>query len=159
MPTSATGAADRAFCSHSDGFTLVELLIVLTIIAIVSTAVVLAIPGDRSHLIGEAERFAARAKAVQDRAVIDARATSIRVTASGYGFDQRGPGGWQPLGGVPVTEVPWDGGTLAAVAPGQEARIVFDATGIVEPARVLLRRGDSEAAIDVAYDGKIHVVR
>ena len=141
------------------GFTLIELLVVLTIIAIVSTAVVLALPGDRSTLISEAERFAARAKASQDRAIIDARATSIRVGAGGYGFDQRGPRGWQPMTGVRATEVRWDEGTRALIAPGQTARIVFDSTGISEPAQVALERGESRVSVTIAHDGTIDVLR
>jgi general secretion pathway protein H len=55
MPISATGRARR-----QSGFTLVELLIVLTIVGLMSAAVVIAMPDQRGSLVSEAERFAAR---------------------------------------------------------------------------------------------------
>jgi general secretion pathway protein H len=146
MRISATGR------TRQSGFTLVELLIVLAIIGMMSAVVVLAIPDPRGSLVQEAERFAARAKAAQERAVMDARATSVRVTSAGYGFDRRERSGWRAM----APDQNWTEGTAVALAE-DSARIVFDSTGAVEPAQLVLRREDEQVVVDIGYDGSIHV--
>jgi general secretion pathway protein H len=138
------------------GFTLVELLIVLTIIGLMSAVVVLAMPDPRGSLTAEAERFAARAKAAQDSAVIEARGMAIRVTAAGYGFDRRDRSEWQPLSAKPFGEQAWDEGTRAATGDGM-MRIVFDPTGVSEPAQVTLMRGEERVTVEIRHDGTINV--
>ena len=97
----------------------------------VREVLVLAIPDPRGSLVQEAERFAARAKAVQERAVMDARATSVLVTAAGYGFDRRERSGWSAIG----TDERWTEGTAVALGGESAARIVFDSTGFADPGR------------------------
>jgi general secretion pathway protein H len=135
------------------GFTLIELLVVLAIIGMLSAAVVLAIPDPRGSLAAEAERFAARADAAQDRAILDARALSVQVTAGGYSFQRREASGWQPLGAEPFAPVPWREGTVAA----GPSRILFDPTGLSEPATLILRREGEEITVEFAHDGTVHV--
>ena len=162
MPTSAISTARDSLSRRrrrgSRGFTLVELLVVLTIFGLMASAVVLALPGDASALTVDAERFAARAKAIHDKAIIGARATSIRVAANGYAFDERDGGRWRPIKDLPANQVAWKEGTQALVGQSEVMRIVFDATGTAEPARVTLQRGDRRVAITIAHDGKIDVV-
>jgi general secretion pathway protein H len=119
--------------------------------------VVLAMPGTQSALRSDAEAFAGRAKAIRDKAMIDARATSIRVTALGYAFDERARGGWKPTNGDVTQGLLWREGTQAAIPPGETVRIVFDSTGVAEPARLTLQRGGQQISVTIAYDGKIDV--
>ena len=67
MPTS-TGTADRGRLRRGKarGFTLVELMVVLTILALAATAVVLTIPGEERSVRSEADRLAARLAAARD---------------------------------------------------------------------------------------------
>jgi general secretion pathway protein H len=163
MPISAPGRSrpPNGFTSlrrsAEHGFTLIELLIVLTIIGLMSAAVVLAMPEGRGSLIGEAERFAARAHAAQEQAVLDARAISIRVTSAGYGFDRREKDEWKPIDRKPFTDQAWSEGTRAGVGAGAQ-RIVFDSTGTSEPMRLLLVREDEQVVVEIRPGGKIHVV-
>ena len=151
MPTSATGS--------NAGFTLVELMIVMTIVGLLSAAVVLAMPDPRGSVVAEAERFAARAKAVQELAVIDARATAVRVTGAGYGFDRRRRGEWEALAQEPFVDRAWGSEVEASIGAAGAMRIVFDSTGMAEPAQLVLRRDGEQASVEVRQDGRIHVVR
>ena len=162
MPTSATGNRERGFTpvwrSAEHGFTLVELMIVITIIGLTSAAVLLAIPDPQGRLVDEAERFAARAHAVRDLAIIDSRATSVRVTAQGYAFDRRSGGAWRPIDVKPWRSEPWSPGTSAIVGASGEERVSFDSTGLAsEPLDINLVRSGERMRVTIAIDGKVQV--
>jgi general secretion pathway protein H len=139
------------------GFTLVELLIVLTIIGLMSAAVMIAMPDPRGSLVAEAERFAARAKAAQDRAVIGSRPMAVRVTSAGYGFDRRRQREWEAMSTEPFVDYRWRDGVQAEVGGSGATRIVFDPTGIADPATVTLRSEGDQVQITIAQDGRIDV--
>jgi general secretion pathway protein H len=151
MRTSATGTVER-------GFTLVELLVVLVILGLFSSVVVLALPDPEGPLAAEAERFAARARAAQERAIMDNRPVALRVDAEGYGFEWTVGGEWRKLSQRPFGDVAWKPGTSAVLANGAE-RVVFDPTGHAEPLALTLSRGGEQAAVEIADGGDIHVRR
>ncbi|HEU0133733.1 MAG TPA: GspH/FimT family pseudopilin, partial [Allosphingosinicella sp.] len=143
---------------NTTGFTLVELLVVMTIIGLVSAAVILGMPDPRGALRGEALRLAARAEAARERAMMDNRPVALVLKEGGYGFEWRTGGEWRAMGVKPFIEQSWSEGTQASMAGG-EARITFDSTGFAEPARLRLVRGDEAAEIEVTDGGRVHVVR
>ena len=157
MPISAAGRAD-ALVSEGDGFTLVELLVVLTIIAIVSAAVMLAVPDPGGDLASEAERFAARARAAEEKAIIENRPVALRASPSGYAFALRGPEGWTALVGKPFDAQGW-GKDVEASVTALDGRTVFDTTGLADPMRVALRRGRDQVEVDISTGGEIRVLR
>lgn len=134
------------------GFTLVELLVVLVIIGLAATAVVIAMPAPGGSLAGEADRFAARAKAARDTAILESRAMAVRIGRGGYEVAGRRGGAWRV-----EAHYDWSEGTVPEAAAADAAGIRFDSTGFAAPARVLLRRGDDRAVIDVSGDGGVHV--
>ncbi len=136
------------------GFTLVELIVVITIIGLLAAAAVLAIP-DGGNLRAEAERFAARAKAAQEQAVIESRATALRVEPGGYALARHQDGVWRD-----VATFPWEPGTQPDFGTGRGGgRTVFDATGLAEPLEVNLRSGRERAQVVIRSDGDISVRR
>jgi general secretion pathway protein H len=144
--------------SAEHGFTLVELLVVLVIIALVSAAVVLAVPDPRGDLASEAERFAARARAAQERAIMDNRPIALRVSPAGYAFEWRQPTGWARMTEKPFLPQAWGKDVRASVSAGG-GRIVFDSTGLADPLQVALARGREQVGVRIGNGGTIRVVR
>jgi type II secretion system protein H len=146
MPISATG-------SKQQGFTLVELMVVIAIMAVATAAVIFAIPDPRGRLIDDAEKFAARANAARDDAILQSRDMRVLVTGTGYQVERRRQGAWQPLTGKPFAPTRWAEGTGATGA----ASFMFDATGGAVPAAVTLARDDQRVAVTVSGNGAIRV--
>ena len=153
------------------GFTLVELMIVITVVALASAVVVLVIPDPRGRIRDDAERFASRTRAAHDAAIeqqqgqagqddaaiVSARPVSVWVTASGYGFDQRADGRWQALGDKPLRVAQWGKGIQAAPLGGRD-RVVFDPTGMADrPMTVELRRDGQSMRVSVGVNGAVKV--
>lgn len=154
-PISAPGTAKPR--KRANGFTLVELLIVLAIMGLLSAAVVVALPDPRGSVMAEAERFAARARAAQERAIVDARAVSVRVDTQGYGFEVRRNQEWEALAREPLGETQWGEGIVPSLGGTGAARIVFDPTGLADPAELVLQRGAERASVAIEASGRIDV--
>ena len=138
------------------GFTLIELMVVITVIALASAAAVLAMPDPRGRLTDEAARFAVRARAAHDEAIVAARPVSLWVTPSGYGFDTWRGGRWIPLAEAPFRVERWGDG--AAVTGIARERVVFDTTGLADRQLALtLRRDGNVVTITIAPDGHVTV--
>ena len=169
-PSSTFGCGDRGFTplwrsaehgftplwrSAEHGFTLIELLVTLFIIALLSAAVIAALPDPGGGLTVEAERFAARVRAAQERAVMDNRSISIRVDEAGYAFEWSEAGEWRPIGRRPFDSRGWQQGTTAEVA-GTD-RIQFDSTGFAEARNIVLIRDRDRVVVEIANGGDVHV--
>ena len=136
------------------GFTLIELMVVLVILGLATAAVMLALPEAGGSLAGEADRFAARAKAARDTAILESRPVALQIGRGGYEVARREGGIWQTQ-----AHYDWARRTVPDVGGASDASIRFDSTGFSEPARIILRRGEERMAIDVSGDGGVHVVR
>ncbi len=144
--------------ANERGFTLVELMVVLTIIGFISAAVVLAIPDPRGRVIEDADRFAARVAAARDEAVVTAAPMGLWVSASGYGFQRRDGGQWVALEDKPFVTANWKGGTRALVGKDGRQQIAFDGTGLpTDPLTVTLAREGERVSVTVDMAGKVMV--
>ncbi|OYX64186.1 MAG: type II secretion system protein GspH [Novosphingobium sp. 32-60-15] len=136
-----------------NGFSLVEMMVVLMVMGLLAGVAVLTLPGDERKLRGEAERFAARTLAARDEAIIGARPISVVVSEQGYYFERRSDGRWQALPGRGFDLMPWDNATT--VSAGRQ-RIVFDSLGLASSdAAVRLGRGDQALVVQIRRDGKV----
>jgi general secretion pathway protein H len=169
MPTSAAGNSLRASDSPAGlgtgaarrraeaGFTLIELMVVVAIMAVASTVVIMSMPDPRGSLLSEAERLAARAAAARDNAIVEGKATALVVDPAGYGFSQRQDGAWMPITRKPLGRRLWGEGVVATVATAGQERVVFDNTGLADPTTVTLARDGQRVDVAIAGDGTIDV--
>ncbi len=140
------------------GFTLIELMVVIVIIGLASTAVVLAIPDPGGRVRDEAERLAARTLAVRDAAIIEGRSTRMVIDATGYTAERRSQGRWQAYGGKGFGSVAFPAGVLATTGETGRVIVTFDATGAVaEPAAIDLSRDAVRVRIDIPANGAVRV--
>jgi len=166
MPISAAGnsrhpLAERGVVvlrrSAEHGFTLVELMVVITIIGLASAVVAFAMPDPRGRVLDEGLRFAARVRAARDIAIVEARPVSLWVTGGGYGFDRRVGGAWTPVADKPLRVERWSDQTRAALpdAAGR-TRVTFDPTGVADRSvDIRLSRRGADALVRIGADGEV----
>jgi len=140
-----------------NGFTLVELMVVLAILGLAATAVVLTIPGEERSVRSEADRLAARLAAARDVAVVEGRSVAVNFAPSGYGFERRIAGEWPPLPGRAFEQRNWPSGVHFVAANGQGgARVLFDRVGTSPtPQAIVLAGGDAREAVRVSATGEV----
>ena len=155
MRTLATGRA-RPGPDGRAGFTLVELMMTVAIIAMAAAAVVMVAPDPRPAVGAEAERFAARLTSARDEAVLTNRPIAVETTAAGYGFQAFDGLHWTGFQDGPFKPVNWETGTTAS-ADAQAARVIFDPTGVADPYRLTLRRDGKMRTVTVDGAGEVKV--
>lgn len=139
------------------GFTLIEVMVVIVIIALASAAVMLTLPDGSEKLRGDAERFAGRLAAARDDAILQSRPMAVWVSPTAYGFAKRAQGRWQAIEDRPFATTPWRDG-VSANTGGQQLRIAFDGTGSAdEPATVTLVRGEARASVAIDAAGRVRI--
>ncbi|MEZ5927242.1 MAG: type II secretion system minor pseudopilin GspH [Parvularculaceae bacterium] len=87
----------RARTHRQRGLTLLELLVVVVILALVTSIAVFNAPAVRSNARVEAERFAARTNAAFEDAVLEGSVMSIEMTPAGYKVLRYGDGKWNAV--------------------------------------------------------------
>ena len=132
-------------------------MVVVAILGVLGAAVVVNMPDPRGDLRAEAERLAARANAARDAAIIEGKSTALVVGPGGYAFSRRTGGAWVPMTRKPLAGQSWGEGVTALTSPAGEARVVFDSTGLADPATITLARDNARESVVVGPDGSIDV--
>lgn len=142
------------------GFTLVELMVVILIIGIASTAVVMTARSPDRGARDEAEQLAARIAAVRDQAILQSRTMAVWVRPSGYGFETRSKGAWTPLSQAPFATSEWRRGTSVQMGGARQMRVAFDSTGLPSnAASINLQSGEAVVTVNLAATGDVRVAR
>ena len=156
------------------GFSLVEMMVVLFIIGLLAGVVVVTLPGAQAGLTDEAQRFASRAAAARDNAVLESRPMAMVVNDKGYYFEERRDGRWQGFDRPPFGLQGWKDGTTARVAglakpaqadaksddapPSGSNRIIFDSVGLAsEDVALTLSRDGASAAVRIDRNGGVRL--
>jgi general secretion pathway protein H len=168
---------DRTLSSGGQsGLTLVELLVVMTILALIAGIALINAPPARSSAREEAERFAARVRAASEDALVRGRPIAVDIDAAGYSVRRHEDGEWRPDEGdrfvsrqfprnVAVEATMHDPALENAALPSaakrseEPVRIVFDVVGASAPFEVEF--SDGRGRVEVAYtaEGLLRVSR
>ena len=150
-----------------NGFTLVEMMVVLLVMALAGGAVMMVVGSGGASVGQDAARLASRVAAARETAITGARPVSLWVSSSGYGFDRYSSGKWQAEERGALKSSDWDAGTTVTTSgiggdgaklSGGAARLTFDNLGLPEgPMRVELKRDDRTARVEVAANGDVVV--
>jgi len=138
------------------GFTLVELMIAVGILGLLTSIVILSLPGGSTLLEEDAQRLAARTAALRDNAILQSRPMAVQVTASGYSFLQRRGGSWDVLESKPFIATNWSSGVSVDARDGGSVLISFESTGLPsESVNLDLRYEDQLRRIIIAPMGDV----
>ena len=150
-----------------NGFTLVEMMVVLLVMALAGGAVVMVVGSGGASVGQDAARLASRVAAARETAITGARPVSLWVSASGYGFDRYSGGKWQAEERGALKSSDWDEGITVTTSgisgqgaklSGGAARLTFDNLGLPEgPMTVELKRAERSARVEVAANGDVAV--
>lgn len=113
----------------ANGFTLVELMIVIFIVGLMSAVVIITIPDAGNDVRQDSEQFAARVAAARDNAILQSRPMALWVAKSGYGFEILSGGQWIAPVDNAFASQNWQGSELIIDRQGP-IRIIFDSTGL-----------------------------
>lgn len=161
MRISTASKPSRNFIQVSErGFTLVELMVVIFLIGLASVAVVMMASPAGGGARDEAEQLAARIAALRDQSILQSRTMAVWVRPSGYGFETRSEGLWQPLSQAPFATSEWRRGTTVQLGGARQTRIAFDSTGLPSTAASIgIKRGDAVVTVALSATGDVRVAR
>lgn len=138
---------------QQQGFTLIELMVVLVIIGIASAAVSLSIRSDPTRLMRQdIERLAQVLEAAQSEVHVDGRPILLRADSEGYRFFRQGGENFadDPL----LRPRQWQNQPLQVrVEPNKD--LLIDAEWIGEPIRILLSDGQHQVELSRSPSGKV----
>lgn len=170
VPGSCNGSGVRVLSSRrsaSRGFTLIEVLVVVTIMAIVTALVVVRLENsDRHRLSAAAERMAILLEGARDEAIASGRSVAISSDGEGCQFwqmdDERGEWLAFPAHDTLVAQrladpVRWLGQTVNDRSRPLGERIVFPPDGVIEPFSVMLAAGPARAVLEMDVMGQVGV--
>ena len=146
------------FRPHTQGFTLVELMVVLFIVGLMGAAVMLTAPGEGDVLARDADALATRLVRAQEEAILGTRAIQVVVDAAGHRVERQDFDRWEALDDAPFQAVAWTPGTAPAF-DGAAERVTFrfDESGGARVAAVALQRDGQRTRVGVGDDARIHV--
>ncbi|KRC71004.1 putative type II secretion system protein H precursor [compost metagenome] len=161
MPTSVRGNSER-------GFTLVEVLVVLVIVAIAASMVSLSVGRGENRLRGDAQRLADAFTVAQSEARSDGRPIRWLAGAQGWSFERRG----RPPGPSAEEDVPvpadrlerddvlrpqtWSDGPVE-LRLNPDRPLIFNTEWVAAPLTLTLRAGDTRVVLERDASGRYEI--
>jgi general secretion pathway protein H len=160
MRISATPMLDRRELAPShvaaSGFTVIELLLTLGIVAAVTSVVLISAPLSPVRMDDEIARFSSRLIAARNNAVMQSRPMAVSVTPKGYHFMGYQQGRWQPMKDPAFQPMVWRNGVMGSIGAARSNRVVFDTTGTATQGLAFtLEKGDVRLNVTVDPDGTV----
>jgi general secretion pathway protein H len=141
--------------ARSAGFSLVEVLTALAVLALATGAILLTAPAASPSVSREADILAARLQAARDAALIGNRAVAVTFDEAGYETRVRHRFGWRPPEGGRDFHA-WAEDTSVSVGDGRLPQtLVFDPLGLSDPGEVTLFRDGRAARVRLDGAGNI----
>lgn len=134
------------------GFSLIEMLAALAIMALAAGLVVMSIPNPSGRLADETDELIRNLVAARDLALVENRTVTFEIGETGYETriarrlgpaETRAQVDWRP-----DTSVAMDDGRLPAA-------ILFDSVGLTEPAAITLFRNGRKDGVLIDASGRI----
>jgi type II secretion system protein H len=142
------------------GMTLVEVMTVLFIIGLTAGIVTLTLPQRPTEEQASAQAFATVLRNAQDQAIFAGQPLGLQLTDRGYTLVQWRQDGWRPQGRPELLpramEISVE--TEERVRPDSWPELVFDPTGIVQPAEFQLRARGVRIDISLLETGEVVLV-
>lgn len=150
----------RPTADRQAGMSIIEVLMVVFIIGLTAGIVTLTIPQRPTEEQASAQAFAQVLRDAQDRAILSGQPTGIRLSETGYAFVQWRRERWNPQGRPEVLPRRLNivRRTEQVDAPESWPDIIFDPTGIVEPAEFELRGRGARFDITLQETGEVRLV-
>ena len=133
-----------------EGFSLIELMVVLVILGLATALVIVSIPSSSRNVFAEAQRLAARTHSARESAVIEARPHALRLARTGYALSRRVGREWHETARFSLPEE-------VTIANTPDLAIRFEPTGLAQAARVVLEGGGRRVSVVVSPDGTVRV--
>ncbi len=145
----APRAEARASAHAGHGFTLVELLVALLVMALLTGLAAMALPqSGQDSMQREAERLAALLDAAREQAAARGEPLAWAPGTAGYTFLQPSPRGWVPLDDAPLTARRWQWLSADAALPAHYQPRGVNAT--VQAGEVAVRASGGAAGLGAA---------
>jgi general secretion pathway protein H len=139
-----------------EGFSLIEMLVALAVMALVTGLVIFTGPASGGSLAAETDRFIVSLATARDLALIESRVVTVEVSETGHltTVHSRLVPGTQPA--APES---WSKGTTVATSDGRlPALVTFDPVGLTEPATFTLYRDGAMQRVAIDPSGEIRRV-
>lgn len=128
----------RVNTESTAGFTLIELMIVMTVLAILTTSITLSASRPRDGNASDWGRFSTLYARLQDQAVLSRQLLGLSVTEDGYQRLRWAGGDWQTLG----DRVAWRDEVVLMEPFSRLAPLEFAPSGQVTQMRVRFKSGE-----------------
>ena len=164
--TSAIGKAESARDTGRSGFSLVELLVVLVLVALIGTVTILTLPPRAGQRGDGPARFALAANRAQQAAILTGNRHGLALSESGWQVMRYRAARWLPATDVRPQSGQWEeaqppaltdeaGSELALTAAVPQIR--FDILGLSEPFLVTWAEDGRTIAIDYQGTGPVRL--